>query len=172
LCFRNESYLARCQLAVLDHNEHTERQTAVNKSGDVIYHRKYRKQTKKWDASPVRCDKAYKYVPELIQYIFEERKMSDHGLKHKRIRPQEHPVNIQGTIAHTIPEITSEIVSNVQGYNNYFFTNHMNQLHAIVNSLYIPNNFHLEQDTYHEWPKSHTKGPFGGSYCINAHTSI
>ena len=110
--FRNESYLARCQLAVLDHNEHTQRQNAVNKSGDVIYHRKYRKPTKKWDASPVKCNKAYKYVPDLMQMIFQERKTSDHGLKHKRTRPLEHPVNIQGTIAHTLPEKTSEIIKN------------------------------------------------------------
>ena len=108
--FRNESYLACCQLTVLDHNEHTERQIAINKSGGVIYHRKYRKQTKKWDASPVKCDKEYKYVPDLMQLIFDERKISDHGLKYKRVKPQEHPVNIQGTIAHTIPEETSDIV--------------------------------------------------------------
>jgi len=108
--FRNESYLARCQLAVLDHNEHTERPNAVNKKGDIIYHRKYRKQTKKWDASSVKCDKEYKYVPDLMQMIFEEHKLSDHGLKHKRTRPQEHPMNIQETIAHSMPEKTSEIV--------------------------------------------------------------
>ena len=59
----------------------------------MIYHRKYRKQTKKWDASPVKCDKAYKYVLDLMQLIFEEHKISDHGLKRKRIRPQEHPMN-------------------------------------------------------------------------------
>ena len=104
VCFRNNSYLAHCQLALLDHNEHTQRENAVSKSGNVIYHRKYRKQSKKWDASPVKCEKAYKYVPELIQYIFEERNISDHGLKGKRIRPLEHPTNIQRTIAHTIPD--------------------------------------------------------------------
>jgi len=82
------------QLAVLDHNEHREREAAVNKNGDIIYHRKYRKQIKKWDVSPVKCDKAYKYIPDLVHTVFEEWKMSNHGLKCKRAMPQEHPANI------------------------------------------------------------------------------
>ena len=43
VCFRNDSYLAHCQPAVLDHNDYTERENAVHKSGIVMYHKKYRK---------------------------------------------------------------------------------------------------------------------------------
>lgn len=34
---------------------------AVNKRDGLIYHKKYRKQTKKWYASLVKCDKPYKF---------------------------------------------------------------------------------------------------------------
>ena len=49
--FRNQSYQARIQLSVLDYNAHINRDKAKNKEGDTIYARKFRKQTKKWDAS-------------------------------------------------------------------------------------------------------------------------
>ena len=100
------------QLAILDHNAHTERENALNKNGDIIYHRKYRKQTKKWDVSPTKSNKAYKYIPELMKVILEERKGSVQNLKHRVALPQEHPANIQPTIAHTIPDKTAELVTN------------------------------------------------------------
>lgn len=42
-CYKNESYLACIQLAVLDHNEHIVRENAVNQNEDIIYHRKDQK---------------------------------------------------------------------------------------------------------------------------------
>ena len=54
--YRNEGYLARVQLAVLDHNALTGRENALNHNDDIIYHRKYRKQTKKWDVAPTKSD--------------------------------------------------------------------------------------------------------------------
>ena len=66
---RNEAYLARTQLAVLDHNSHCDRQVATTTKGEQRYHRKYRKQSKKWDVTPVKTKKEYKYIPELIAAI-------------------------------------------------------------------------------------------------------
>lgn len=54
--YQNEGYLARVQLAVLDHNALTGRENALNHNDDIIYHRKYRKQTKKWDVAPTKSD--------------------------------------------------------------------------------------------------------------------
>ena len=62
MCFRNESYIARVRLTVIDYNAHVEREVARNRAGDIIYHRKYRKQTKKWDVTPVHCRKDYSYM--------------------------------------------------------------------------------------------------------------
>ena len=104
--------MARVQLAVLDHNAHVERPTATNSRGEQIYHRKYRKQSKKWDATPVKDTKHYKYIPELIVAIFEKRKKSADNLKRTICLPDHHPVNIQSTIVHTQPTVTSDLVKN------------------------------------------------------------
>ena len=56
---RNQSYHTRVQLAVLDHNAHLDREKAKNKTGEIIYNRKFRKQTKKWDATPSMESKKY-----------------------------------------------------------------------------------------------------------------
>ena len=110
--YRNEGYLARVQLAVLDHNAHTERSVAMNKKGDAIYHRKYRKQTKKWDVTAVKSTKEYKYIPDLMLQIFEERVRSVVPLKHAITLSQDHPSKRQRTIAHTQPDETTNIVMN------------------------------------------------------------
>ena len=59
-----------------------------------------------------KSNKAYKYIPELMKVILEERKGSVQNLKHRVALPQEHPANIQPTIAHTIPDKTAELVTN------------------------------------------------------------
>ena len=41
------AYQTRVQLAILDHNSHLQRGQAATKSGDTMFHRKYRKQSKK-----------------------------------------------------------------------------------------------------------------------------
>ena len=62
LCYGNQSYNTRIQLAVLDYNAHLDSEKAKNKCGDVIYNRKFRKQTKKWDATPSLVSKKYDYT--------------------------------------------------------------------------------------------------------------
>ena len=100
------------QLDILDHNTHTHWKTeCLNQNGDIIYHKKYRKQTK-WDVSPTKSNKAYKYIPELMKTILEERKVLVQNLKHQVTLPQEHPANIQLTILHTIAHKTAELVKN------------------------------------------------------------
>ena len=64
--------MARVQLAVLDHNAHLERAAATNIRGEQLYHRKYRKQSKMWDATPLKDRKGYKYIPEVMVTIFDQ----------------------------------------------------------------------------------------------------
>ena len=109
---RNQAYISRIQLAVLDHNHHINRETKRNKNGEVLYQRKYRKQTKRWDVTPLLVSKDYSYIPRLMEAISRERANSDENLKHKQAKPLDHPSNIQKTIGHRPPEKTSELVAN------------------------------------------------------------
>ena len=72
-----------------------EREHARNKDGDIIYHRKYRKKFKKWEASPTKFKKQYKYIPELLNLIERERTDPILNVKTKAILPADLPVRIQ-----------------------------------------------------------------------------
>lgn len=104
---RDQAYLARVHLAVLDHNAHVGREIATTAKGDQRYHHKYRKQSKKWDVTPVKAKKEYTYIPNLISAIFEARKDSHGILRAKKRVQDDHPVNIQATIAHCLPHCIS-----------------------------------------------------------------
>ena len=104
--------MARVQLAVSDHNAHSERKAAVDNKGEQLFHRKYRKQSKKWDVTPLKSNKTYKYIPELIQAVFEERMVSVSSMKRPMTLPENHPANIQHTIAHLQPDNTTDIIKN------------------------------------------------------------
>ena len=97
------------QLAVLDHNAHTRR---VNHNDNITYYRKYRKQTNKWDVTPTKSEKLYKYIPGFMRAILEEQKVLAYNMKQQVALHQEHPSNIQATIAHIIPDATAQLVKN------------------------------------------------------------
>ena len=99
---------------MIDYNVHVERPIARNKGGDIIYHRKYRKQTKKWDVTPVRYPKNYCYMKDLVAEIFRLREESDQTTRSKVALISNHPCNIQLTIGHVQPPETSEILSTKQ----------------------------------------------------------
>ena len=82
---RNQAYMARIKLAVLDHNLHTKRGIARNKNGEQIYSRRYR------DVTPCKEAKKYEYLPLLMQDILTSRRESTVGLKNKESVPQDHP---------------------------------------------------------------------------------
>jgi len=64
-CYRDQSYTTRVQLTVLDHNKYLNRGKACNKEGHELYARKFHKQTKKWDAIPLKEHKKYDYIPDV-----------------------------------------------------------------------------------------------------------
>ena len=111
--FRDQSYICRIQLAVLDHNNHLNQDKARNKQGDLMYARKFRKQTKKWDVTPVKERKEYSYIPALLKEIENRRTSLPHGtVKQKRPIPSDHPTRLQPTIGNSIPDDTSCIARN------------------------------------------------------------
>lgn len=105
------AYQCRVQLAILDHNNHLQRRKAVTKSGDM-FHRKYRKQSKKWDASPTMNQKTYPYIPNIVRAITEKWTSASITMKHSVIVPEDHPTRIQGTITHASPTATHDIIHN------------------------------------------------------------
>ena len=98
------------QLAVLDYNSHLNRDKAKNKDGVQIYNRKFCKQTKKWDVTPVLECKKYPHIPELMNTIELEYKDRDNALRVQVQSPYDNPASIQKTIGNSQPEPTSEIV--------------------------------------------------------------
>ena len=77
-----------------------------------LLQRKYRKQSKKWDVTPVKTKKEYKYMPKVIAAIFQAYNKSNNSLKSKKRLREDHPVYIQDTIAHRPPSCTADIVVN------------------------------------------------------------
>ena len=107
---RNQAYQARVQLAVLDYNAHLDHEKAKNKAGDIIYNRKFQKQTKKWDATPTLKQNQFTYIPELMDVIKSQHVSSCSSLKQGVPSRHDHPAGIQKTIANTPPTSTNEIV--------------------------------------------------------------
>ena len=99
---------------MIDYNAHVEREVARNREGEIIYHRKYRKQTKKWDVTPVRSRKEYPYMNELVFTILKMREESDMTTRSKLPVALNHPRNIQLTIGKDVPLETLVILSNKQ----------------------------------------------------------
>lgn len=99
---------------MLDHNAHHEREKATNKNSEIIYNRKFRKQTKKWDATPSLEKKKYQYIPDLILEIERQYTLSNNNLKKGQPSPYDHPANIAKTIGNSQPETTKDIVQKKQ----------------------------------------------------------
>jgi len=98
----------------LDYNTHLDRGQAKNKAGDVIYNRKFQKQTKKWDATPSLVNKKYDYIPILLKEIERLHIQSRNNLKKGQPSSYDHPASIARTIGNSQPGSTNEIVQQKQ----------------------------------------------------------
>ena len=94
-----------------DHNQHTKCNNQLNKTEEIIYQRKYRKQSKKWDTTPLLEKMKYKYIPELILAITTQQEQPSANLKKKITTPSSNPSRIQKTIAHRPPVDMHELVA-------------------------------------------------------------
>ena len=77
-----------------------------------------RKQSKRWDASPSKQKKQYKYIPELLDKIERERTDTTFNVKTKSVLPADRPTRIQRTIGHSEPPITIDTVTKKQSRFN------------------------------------------------------
>jgi len=97
-------------MGVLDYNAHINRDKAQNKEGDIIYARKFRKQTKKWDASPTLEKKQFSYVPNIVKEIESQWCDTTCTMKTTVRSPHDTPATIQSTIGNSQPSSTNDIV--------------------------------------------------------------
>ena len=61
--FKHDDYVARMQLAYLDHNSHLNCPILKNKDGLEVYTRKWGKRSARWHMVPVPAPKKYEYIP-------------------------------------------------------------------------------------------------------------
>ncbi|XP_066925524.1 uncharacterized protein [Clytia hemisphaerica] len=64
--YKNESYISRGQLTVLDHNRHLNRPQLKRKDGTPVFSSSFGKRSKQWYVVPVPVPKTYSYIPEMI----------------------------------------------------------------------------------------------------------
>ena len=134
------AYQTRVQLAVMDYNSHLSQEKAKNKDGIQIHNRKFRKQTKKWDATPVLECKKYPHIPDLMKEIEVEYKDHDTALRVQVQSSYNNPSSIQKTIGNSQPETTSEIVQkNVLDFdkNNSANTSSSNYFKTLCNMVHL-----------------------------------
>ena len=88
---RNQGYEAHVKLAALDHNAHIQRGRVTKAKGEKMYHREYRKQTKKWDVAPVMVNKKYEYIPELMESVRWMHHQTTFTLRSKNVLAEDYP---------------------------------------------------------------------------------
>jgi len=98
--YRDQAFIARTQLAILDYNAHANRDKYRNKDGNEVFYRKYHKASKMWDAAPAIKKKEYLYISKLMEDILNYRIQSHTNMKFIPPVPADHPSQIQKTIGH------------------------------------------------------------------------
>lgn len=106
--FGFEAMKARCLLAIIDHNLHQGRLDKLNKSGQVIYSRKWSKRAKRWISVTVKEPKTYNYVPYMMQAAIKHRMLAKQPYrKVKRAKSANLPANHPKRIAINLAELPS-----------------------------------------------------------------
>ena len=108
LLSRNEVYLPRTLIAVMDHNNNLARKPFL--SGDLKYHKVYSKRSKHWLAQVTKEDKTYDFWPLLVSRILKKRVADQKTILRKSVIPADHPKNIAPTIAMKPVPKTSDVV--------------------------------------------------------------
>ena len=64
--YKHDAYVARVQLAFIDHNYHLDRQQLTTQDGKPVYTRKWGRRTSQWHVVPIPVSKTYSYVPFML----------------------------------------------------------------------------------------------------------
>jgi len=101
----------RGQLAALDHNQHSGRTQAKRADGELRYHRKWIRRSKRWTICPVLVDKEYKHVPALMSAVLERHVSDEVSIRSQSVLSQDDPRRLASTIASAQPVATSTLVA-------------------------------------------------------------
>ena len=64
--YKHDAYVARVQLAFIDHNKHLNRPQLKTRDGKLVYTRKWGRRTSKWQVVPIPVSKTYSYMPGMV----------------------------------------------------------------------------------------------------------
>ena len=101
--------LARSLLAIIDHNHHLHRPYSFDKDNNQIVLRVWSKRAKRWKVFLVKAAKNYSYLPLLHALVLRFREQNQAKVHSKRTKPDNHPTNIQPTIASLPPKSSKEL---------------------------------------------------------------
>ena len=104
--FRDESYIVRVLLAALDHNYHCNTESKISHDGTPQMRRVWRKRTKRWVAIPVKEEKSFTYIPELLLRILQRHGKETKALRATRGNPR--PVRITPVLPPTTDELVAK----------------------------------------------------------------
>ena len=108
--FRNEAFLARTLIAVIDHNTHLFRNPSLSLSGNLKHHKVYSKRSKNWRIGVVKEAKSYDFWHTLATRIVQKRLTDEETVLRKVVRPSYHPIHIAPSIAMKPIPSTSDLV--------------------------------------------------------------
>ena len=106
IAFSYPAYRARNFLAALDYTYHKNRREMRNKKGEVMWQRKYNKNSKRWTVHARKEDKKYEYIPRMMKDIVDA-----HNSKKSFTPSYVDPKVISPTIAPLPPPPTKTIVA-------------------------------------------------------------
>ncbi|XP_070544883.1 uncharacterized protein [Ptychodera flava] len=103
-------YRVRNLLAAMDHNINHGREVRRNKNGEIISQRRYNKKSGRWTASPVKVDKTYPHITDLLKSILQKRLADKEGMQRKvELEPQD-PRRLSAHLAELPPPPTAILV--------------------------------------------------------------
>ncbi|KAL3874220.1 hypothetical protein ACJMK2_037265 [Sinanodonta woodiana] len=110
IAYRPPTYRSRNLLAAIDHNRHINRPSIVNRDGTLRYQRSFNKKSRRWSAYPVKEDKSYDYITELMEKVIERRLNDTIGMNRPALLETDDPRRISRVLAPIPPPATAEIV--------------------------------------------------------------
>ncbi|KAL3886636.1 hypothetical protein ACJMK2_026617 [Sinanodonta woodiana] len=114
IAYRPPTYRSRNLLATIDHNRHINRPSIVNRDGilsiSVSGIKEVSIKSRSWSAYPVKEDKSYDYITELMEKVIERMLNNNIGRNRPVVLETDDPRRISRVLAPIPPSATTEIV--------------------------------------------------------------
>ena len=109
IIYRNEAYLARTLVAVIDHNNNFNCKPSLSSTGDLKYQKVHSKRSKNWRVQVVK-DEKFDFWTTLVSRIMKKRVADEKTILRKTESTSDHPKNIAPSIAMKPIPKTSDLV--------------------------------------------------------------